>query len=178
MKTISVLLIAALAAVLCGCAPAVSVRPLYTDDDLKHPIVEPRIEGEWVSLDLDKVGTDDEIMFKLKIAPPERPGEPTMASDSAYHVELRFGKPDPRERRPGLQLWRALDPRGRQAFFDADFVEVAEGPVKTGSDDVPGLVAGRVIGRVRGSFRLSPCRIPRFAMDDGQFAGQFPGLEG
>ncbi len=148
MKTISVLLILALAAVLCGCAPAVSVRPLYTDDDLKHPIVEPRIEGEWVTPDLDKVGTDDEIMFKWKIAPPERPGEPTMASDSAYHVELRFGKPDPGKGDQVFSYDVRLIPAGDKLFFDADFVEVVEGPVKTGSDDVPGLVAGHIIGRI------------------------------
>jgi hypothetical protein len=148
MKAISVILISALAAVLSGCAPAVSVRPLYTDGDLKHPIVEPRIEGEWVSLDLDKVGTDDEIMFKWKIAPPERPGEPTMASNSAYHVELRSGKPDPGKGDQVFSYDVRLIPADGKLFFDADFVEVVEGPVKTGSDDVPGLVAGHIIGRI------------------------------
>jgi len=148
MKVISVILISALAAVLCGCAPAVSVRPLYTDADLKHPIVEPRIEGEWVSPDLDKVGTDDEIMFKWKIAPPERPGEPTMASNSAYHVELRPGKPDPGKGDQVFSYDVRLVAIGGKLFFDADFVGVVDGQAKIGPEDYPGLVGGHLIGRV------------------------------
>jgi len=148
MRVICVICISALAAVFCGCMPAVSIRPLYTDADLKHPIVDPRIEGEWVSPDLDKVGTDDEIMFKWEIAPPERPGEPTMASNSAYHVEFRPAKPDPGK---GDQVYSydvRLIAMGDKRFFDADFVEAMEGQVKIGSEDYPGLVAGHLIGRI------------------------------
>jgi len=148
MKVISVILISALAAVLCGCAPAVSVRPLYTDADLKHPIVEPRIEGEWVSPDLDKIGTDDEIMFKWKIAPPERPGEPTMAPNSAYHVELRPGKPDPGKGDQVFSYDVRLVAIGGKLFFDADFVGVVDGQAKVGPEDYPGLVGGHLIGRI------------------------------
>ena len=34
MRVICVICISALAAVFCGCMPAVSIRPLYTDADL------------------------------------------------------------------------------------------------------------------------------------------------
>jgi tetratricopeptide (TPR) repeat protein len=148
MRIISVIFISALAAVFCGCTPVVSVRPLYTDEDLKHPIVEPRIEGEWVSPDVDKVGTDDEIMFRWKIAPPERPGEPTMAPNSAYHMEFRPGKPDPGKGDQVFSYYVRLIAMGDKFFFDADFDETVEGPVKTGSDDVPGLVGVHIVGRI------------------------------
>lgn len=139
MRVISVIFISVLAGVFCGCTPTVSIRALYTDDELKHPIVEPRIEGEWISPDLDKVGTDEETMFKWKIAPP---------SNSNYHVEFRPGKPDIEK---GDQVY-SYDVRligmGDKLFFDADFDAAVEGQVKTGSDDVPGLVGAHLVGRV------------------------------
>jgi hypothetical protein len=70
MKTISAIFVAVLAAFLSGCNPAVSIRPLYTDADLEKPINEPRIEGEWVSVDTSKSGADNEPWLKWKIAPP------------------------------------------------------------------------------------------------------------
>ncbi len=71
-----------------------------------------------------------------------------MASNSAYHVEFRPCKPDPGK---GDQLYRydvRLIDMGDKLFFDAEFDEAVEGPVKTGSDDVPGLVGGHIVGRI------------------------------
>ena len=135
MRIVIAVLALALAAVLSGCAPAVSIRPLYTDEDLKHPIVEQRVKGEWISPDLDKLGTDDEIMFKWKIAPPELPGDPSGASNSAYHVAFRAGKPDPEKGDQAYSYDVRLIATGDKLFFDAEVAASAEGQVKTRPDD-------------------------------------------
>src|SRR5713101_4253745 len=64
MKLTLAVLASALAAFVSGCSPAVSVRPLYTDADLKKPILEPRIEGEEVtSYNVRLVPIADKLFF-------------------------------------------------------------------------------------------------------------------
>jgi tetratricopeptide (TPR) repeat protein len=139
----SAIFVFVLAAFLSGCVPA-SIRPLYTDADLKNPISEPRIEGEWVSPDLDKVGTGDDTLLKWKIVPPELPVKPY----SAYRVEYRPGRSDPGKGDEFSRYDVRLVAIGDKLFFDAEFAAVEEGQVKIGSDDYPGLVGAHVIGRI------------------------------
>jgi len=148
MKIVTAVFVLALATVLSGCTPAVSVRPLYTEGDLKHPIIEPRIEGDWISPDLDKVGTDDEIMFKWTIAPVELFGVPSGDLSGIYHAELRPGKPDPEKGDQVDSYDLRLIAMGDKLFFDAEFAEAAGGQVKIRSDDYIGLVGAHVIGRI------------------------------
>src|SRR5215467_15636080 len=68
----------ATAVLMSGCSPVTSIRPLYTDAERQEPVVEPRIEGEWISPNTEepeKAGTDEEVWFRWKITPPGKPGE-------------------------------------------------------------------------------------------------------
>jgi Flp pilus assembly protein TadD len=127
-----------------GCSPAVSIRPLYTDADIKKPIVEPRIEGEWISPDLDKAGTDEELWLRWKIAPPSKPGE----SYSTYSVEFRPAKPDPQEGEEVISYNVRLVQIADKMFFDAEFEEQKHGQHKLGRGDIAGLAPAHLIGRV------------------------------
>lgn len=133
-----------LAALICGCAPAASVRPLYSDADLNKPLSEPGIEGEWISPDLDKAGTDEELWLKWKIGPPTRPGQP----NSNYPVEFRFARPDPEEGEApttyDVRLVRIAD----KLFFDADFDEQKHGQLRLGRDAILGMAPVHLVGRV------------------------------
>jgi len=141
MKLVPVVFALALAAFVSGCSPAVSIRPLYTEDDLKKPIIEPRIEGGWISPDLDKAGTDGELSLKWKIDPPKRTG-------LSYSVEVRAAKPDPREGEEVTSYNVRLVPIEDKIFFDADFEEQKQGQHKLNRGDIAGLVPAHLIGRV------------------------------
>jgi len=141
MKLALAVLALVLAALVSGCSPAVSIRPLYTEDDLKKPVVEPRIEGEWISPDLDKAGTDGELSLKWKIDPPKRPG-------LSYSVEVRPAKPDPKEGEEVTSYNVRMVPIEDKMFFDADFEEQEQGQHKLNRGDIAGLVPAHLIGRV------------------------------
>ena len=141
MKLALAVLALPLAAFVSGCSPAVSVRPLYTDADLKKPILEPRIEGEWISPDLDKAGTDEELSLKWKIDPPKRPG-------LSYSVEVRTAKSDPQEGEEVTSYNVRLVPIADKLFFDADFDEQKYEQHKIGRDAILGMAPAHLIGRV------------------------------
>lgn len=144
MKTISAIFAAVLAAFLSSCAPAVSIRPLYTDADLEKPINESRIEGEWVSPDTSKLGTDDEPWLKWEIQPPTQPGQ----TNSTYSVEFRAVKADPGNGGEADSYDLRLVAIGDKLFFDATLDEHSEGQVKIRPDDFFGLVPEHLIGRI------------------------------
>jgi len=133
-----------LAAWVCGCVPAASVRPLYTDADLEKPISEPGIEGEWISPDLDKAGTGEELWLQWKIGPPTRPGQP----NSSYPVEFCFARSNQEEGEGptsyNVRLIRIAD----KLFFDADFDEQKHGQLRLGRDAILGMAPVHLIGRV------------------------------
>jgi tetratricopeptide (TPR) repeat protein len=132
------------AAFISGCSPVPSVRPLYTDADLEKPIAEPRIEGEWISPDVDKAGTDEELWLKWKIqAPP-----PPVGAQSSYTVEFRPAKPDPGHEEDEYVYDVRLVAIGDKLFFDAEFRRYALGKEEVRSTDVLGLVPGHLVGRV------------------------------
>jgi hypothetical protein len=147
MKRALAVLAFVLAAFAAGCSPAASIRPLYTDADLQKPIVEPRIEGEWISPNTEepeKVGTGERAWLRWKITPPEKPS----VHYSYYSVEFRPAKPDPGK---GDEL-SSYDVRlvavGDKLFFDAEFRRHTEGQMDLGSMDVLGLVPAHLIGRI------------------------------
>lgn len=132
-----------LATVFSGCAPAVSLRPLYTDADLQKPIVEPRIEGEWISPDTDKVGTDEELWLKWKI----QPTNPQNQAYSRYSVELHSanqGKSD----EEGFSYGVRLVAIGDKLFFDAELSSHTQGQTAEDPTDFLGLVPAHVVGRI------------------------------
>lgn len=133
MRVISVIFISALAAVFCGCTPAVSVRPLYTEADLKHPIIEPHIEGEWVRFD-EENGDGD----KWKIA---------HGFNDTYDIEFRPAKPDPQKGEEVSKYSIRLVSIGDKLFFDGQFVEWVEGQISDGGD-YPGLAPAHIIGGI------------------------------
>jgi len=142
-----VLPVLALAVFVSGCSPAASIRPLYTDDDLKKPVVEPRIEGEWISPNTeepDKAGTDEELWLRWKIAPPDKPGE----SYSTYSVEFRPAKPEPGKGDDVSSYDVRLVSIGDKLFFDAEFREHTQGKFEVVPWNSFGLVPAHVVGRI------------------------------
>jgi len=133
MRIISAFFISALAAVFCGCTPAVSVRPLYTEADLKHPIIEPRIEGEWVRFD-EENGDGD----KWKIA---------HGFNDTYDIDFRPAKPDPQKGEEVSKYSIRLVSIGDKLFFDGQLVEWVEGQNRDGGD-YPGLAPAHIIGGI------------------------------
>lgn len=130
-----------------GCAPAVSIRPFYTDEDQQKPVVEPRIEGEWISPNTeepDKAGREEEPWLRWKITPPDKPGQ----AYSTYSVEFRLGKPDPGEGDKADSYDVRLVAVGNKLFFDAEFSYHTEGKAGVGPEDVLGLVPAHLVGRI------------------------------
>ena len=135
--------------VISGCSPVPSIRPLYTDADLQKPVAEPRIEGEWISpdvdkADVDKAGTDEELWLKWKIeAPP-----PPVWAQGSYVVEFRPAKPDPGEENHLNVYYVRLVAISDKLFFDAEFRRYEQGKEEVGSTDILGLVPAHLVGRV------------------------------
>ena len=147
MKPALAVVVLALAVLLSGCSPAVSIRPLYTEEDLKKPVVEPRIEGEWISPNTEepeKAATSEEAWLRWKITPPDKPGEPY----SYYSVEFRPVKPDPAKGGEVSSYDVRLVAVGDKLFFDAKFRRHTEGKMDVGPSDVLGLVPAHVVGRI------------------------------
>ena len=135
MRIISAILALALAAVLSGCTPAVSIRPLYNEADLKKPVLEPRIEGEWVEYQ----GDNGEGDVKWKIA---------SSSHNTYDVEFRPVKPDPQKGDEVSRYDLRLVAIGDKLFFDGLFSEQSKGQVTTRSSELLGLAPAHVIGGI------------------------------
>jgi hypothetical protein len=147
MKPARAVVVLALAVLLSGCSPAVSIRPLYTEEDLKKPVVEPRIEGEWISPNTEepeKAATREEAWLRWKITPPDKPGQPY----SNYSVEFRPAKPEPGKGDEVSSYDVRLVAVGDKLFFDAEFRRHTEGKMDVGPMDVLGLVPAHIVGRI------------------------------
>jgi tetratricopeptide (TPR) repeat protein len=142
MKLTPAILASTLAAFVSGCSPAVSVRPLYTDADLKKPILEPRVEGEWISPEPDKAGTDEEKPLRWKINPPKQP-----EYYAAYSVELRV-KSDRDKGETVTRYDARLVSIEDKLFFDATVDEYVEGQVNLRPGEPLGFAPTHVVGRI------------------------------
>jgi len=131
---------------LSGCAPAVSLNPLYTSDEAGKPLRDTRIEGEWISTDPDKAKTEDsgdELAYRWKVVPPER-----WDTGSTYSVEIRPAKPDTDSKLEAILYDVQLVALGDKLFFDADFQQTGRGGQKIGRDAIIGTVPVHLLGRV------------------------------
>ncbi len=122
MRLAPSLVVVALPAFLYGCAPAVSVHPLYIDADLNNPVHEPKIEGEWISPDPSMLGTNKEPDLKWKIGPlkwkidpPKQTGHP----NGTYSVELRCAWPKSEKEECGTNFAVRIVAIDNKLFFDA-----------------------------------------------------------
>lgn len=142
MKLALTILALMLATFFSACAPAVSLRPLYRDADPQKPIVEPRIEGEWISPDADKAGTDEELWLKWKIQAPNPRGAPY----SAYSVQLHTTNQGTIEE--GFSYGVRLVAVGDKLFFDAELRSHTQGQTAEDPTDFLGIVPAHVVGRI------------------------------
>ena len=135
-----------MAAFASGCSPVASIRPLYTEADLQKPIVEPRIEGEWVSPNTDEPekAAAREMWLRWKITPAEKPTEPY----SSYSVEFRPARPEPGKGDELSNYDVRLVAVGDKLFFDAEFRRHTEGQMDVGPTDFLGLVPAHLVGRI------------------------------
>lgn len=145
MKLALAVLAVTLAILVSGCSPVASIRPLYTDADLQKPIVEPRIEGEWVSPDTEEPekAAAGEMWLRWKITSPEKPD----AAYSTYSAEFRLAKPG-EEGDEASSYYVRLVAMGDKLFFDAEIRNHTKGQLSIGSLDVLGLVPAHIVGRI------------------------------
>lgn len=146
MKLGLTVLVVTLAILVSGCSPVASIRPLYTDADLQKPIVEPRIEGEWLSPNTEEPekAAAGEMWLRWKITSPEKPEAPY----STYSAEFRLAKPDPQEGDEASSYDVRLVAIGDKLFFDAEIRNHTKGQLSIGSRDVLGLVPAHIVGRI------------------------------
>jgi tetratricopeptide (TPR) repeat protein len=114
------LLVVALASWLQGCGTVVSVRPLYTDDELVHPVLEPRIVGEWIVADVYPFGNSDGSQQLGR-------SDATIASSSAeglYTVEFRRPVKDSKRGQESYSYDIRFVSLGGRLYFDAEFSEL------------------------------------------------------
>lgn len=140
---LTVLVVAAFAS---GCSPVASIRPLYTDSDLQKPIVDPRIEGEWVSPNTEEPenAATREMWLRWKITSPEKPYGPY----STYSAEFRLAKADPEEGDMASTYDVRLVAIDDKLFFDAEFRNHTQKQLSISSTDVLGLVPAHLVGRI------------------------------
>ena len=120
--------------VLCGslgCGYVGSIHPIYLDSDLNRPILDSRIEGQWISPDLDNAGIDQIAPMRWKIS--------RSPQVDTYAVELRGG-----DSADDFTLFDVrLTDIDAVLFFDAEFIRN-----ETATPSAPFLVPGHMIGRI------------------------------
>ena len=129
-----------LVSVLAACNPAVSVRPLYQDEEVKSPTKDARILGEWISPDLENVKEVEPIAVKWKV---------TENSSGGYDVEMvSDADRDPAEQ-VATQYNVRLVPIEGKLFFDGEFQKGGQSPNGIDRQQLPlGIVPAHMIGRV------------------------------
>jgi tetratricopeptide (TPR) repeat protein len=129
------------AALFAGCTPAVVVRPLYETKD-KAP-VDQRIEGEWVTPDVDNSRVKDKIYCRWTVGEYD--------SSDGYSVILRFLPADSDEVKEETETKYhvRLLPIGDKLFFDAEFQSEKFGAREIELHEMSiGVVSTHVVGRV------------------------------
>lgn len=126
-----------LAAGVGGCGVVASIRPLYTETDLQTPIVDARIEGDWIGAP-DDVAREDAPSAHWRVTAPEGPSK----GDSAYSIEIR-------NEDDAVQVFDGrLVTIGGTLFFDAEFRAEREGRGVVRDANPPWLVPTHVVGRI------------------------------
>jgi tetratricopeptide (TPR) repeat protein len=137
----SLLLVAFLALYSVGCAPTVTVRPLYNPDD--KPPADQRIEGEWLTPDVGESGLQDKIIFRWSLGSYDQ--------SDGYTVVLRQLKADSSDNKEDMETNYHLHllPIGDKLFFDAQFQDETVGPHNIKPEELhPGLIPAHVVGRL------------------------------
>lgn len=131
-----IILLFMLALGLAGCNPAVSLRPLVGAKD--KPVTEPQVEGDWVSIDVDKLGKND-VTVQWKIG----------YQKDHYAVEMHLTKSDDNQP-PQTDVYAAslLNLDGK-LFFDARFTERRFSALTIQAGDIEPLMAPvHLVGRL------------------------------
>lgn len=129
-----------LVSILAACNPAVSVRPLYQDEEVKSPTKDARILGEWISPDLENVKEVEPIAVKWKV---------TENSSGGYDVEMVSNADrDPAEQVVTQYNVRLVQIEGKP-FFDGEFQKGGQSPNGIVRQQLPlGIVPAHVIGQI------------------------------
>ena len=117
-----------------GCNPAVSLRPLVGAKD--KPITEPQVEGDWVSVDVDKLGNNVTVRWKISY------------QKDHYIVEMRLTKSEDNPPHTDVYATSLLNLDGK-LFFDTRFTERRSGEFTIEADDIEPLMAPvHLVGRL------------------------------
>jgi tetratricopeptide (TPR) repeat protein len=142
MKCALFLLLISCTVLLASCTPAVSVRPLYIEEDT--PTKEPAIEGDWISPSLEEEGKPKPVELTWKVTPN---------AAGTYDVEVRRGGDEPDKSQVTTRYDVQLVSLNGKLFFDADFLQVAEGAHVTFRE---GLELGTVPVHLPGRLIVQP----------------------
>lgn len=137
--TIIALLVGAIS-FLSACNPAVSLRPLYQDEDIQNPSRDARILGEWISPDLDNPHAAVAVAQKWKVSEN---------SSGAYEVEIVLNADKEAAEQETAHYAARLVPIEGQIFFDAEFEKKEGGTASLSSGQLPlGVLSTHLIGQL------------------------------
>ncbi|MBZ5658067.1 MAG: hypothetical protein LAO56_22630 [Acidobacteriia bacterium] len=122
---------------LAACNPAVSLRPLYQDEDVNNPSRDSRILDEWISPDPDEAVP---VAQKWKIAEN---------SSGGYDVEIVLNADKEAAEQETAQYDARLVPIAGKMFFDAEFEKEEGGTASVKSGQLPlGVLSAHLIGQL------------------------------
>jgi tetratricopeptide (TPR) repeat protein len=122
---------------LAACNPAVSLRPLYQDEDVNNPSRDSRILGEWISPDPDEAVP---VAQKWKI---------TENSSGGYDVEIVLNADKEAAEQETAQYDARLVPIAGKMFIDAAFEKEEGGTASVKSGQLPlGVLSAHLIGQL------------------------------
>jgi tetratricopeptide (TPR) repeat protein len=152
MKLLGALSLIGLLTILTGCAAVVSVHPLASPADREKPMLDPRLNGEWIGATPES--SDDEFgkpesSCRIKISKPEAP---------TAEYKLEFPNPDtassPTTCDSHVRYDFHLVPIGGTLFFDATFDDLKDPKTHRDSSDV--AVYGAAPGHLLGQLWIQP----------------------
>ena len=160
-----------LAALLCGCSPVVSVRPLYTPVESEKPYLEQRLEGDWVTANTDastEHGAEPQSSMRASIARSE-------GAYAAYTVVFH-GKDEPSDKQEeSTEYDFRLVPLEGHLFFDAVFNERRENAKQLARRDMPDMAA--IPGHLLGQVWIEPAFVRVAPLDQDWVTANWPEKE-
>jgi hypothetical protein len=134
----SVILGAALALSLSGCGTVVSLQPLYSVAEFKHPVLEPRIVGEWTVVDTYAAGASGDF---LKWHPHEATIKSPADGGDIYEVQFRPPTKDLESVGRDYNYYVSLVSLGNRLYYDAQFSALLQNRLSLSREDLSNLAA-------------------------------------
>jgi len=134
------------AGVLSGCSPVVSVHPLYTEDEVKKPYLDQRVEGEWMTSSLDDFDENDATHKPPCHVSVSKPTKGEFPYTVEFHCPGSKAEPGETYSKYDVHLLSL----GADTFFDARFAESDEKGKHISLKDIEetGVAPAHIVGEV------------------------------